>query len=154
MSIAITDGHTVAIHYSLTLHDGAVAEDTQGGEPYVFVQGERSLPPGLERDLVGLRAGDERELTLAPADGFGVVDRKLERTVERSMFPTGVELEAGMSFGAQSAQGVTQVWIKDVRGDEVVVTQNHPLAGQSLIYRVRVVDVRQAAEESAEPPST
>ena len=154
MSIAITDGHTVAIHYSLTLHDGAVAEDTRGGEPYVFVQGERSLPPGLERDLVGLRAGDERELTLAPADGFGVVDPKLERTVERSMVPTGVELEAGMSFGAESAHGVTQVWIKDVSGDEVVVTQNHPLAGQSLTYRVRVVDVREAAEESAEPPST
>lgn len=154
MSIAITDGHTVAIHYSLTLQDGAVAEDTQGGEPLVFVQGAQSVPPGLERDLEGLRAGDERELILAPADGFGVVDPTLEQTVERALFPAEAELEPGMPFGAQGAQGVTPVWIKELRDDKVVVTHNHPLAGQSLMYRVRVVDVREAAAEGAEPPST
>ncbi len=154
MSLAITEGHTVAIHYSLTLQDGGVTEDTQGGEPLVFVQGEHAVPPGLERELEGLRAGDERELILAPADGFGDVDPALEQTVDRTLFPAGVELEPGMSFAAQGSNGATPVWIKEAEGDKVVVTQNHPLAGQSLMYRVRVVDVREAAAESAEPPST
>ena len=97
---------------------------------------------------------DERELILAPADGFGVVDPTLEQTVERALFPAEAELEPGMPFGAQGAQGVTPVWIKELRDDKVVVTHNHPLAGQSLMYRVRVVDVREAAAEGEEPPST
>lgn len=154
MSIAIANGHTVAVHYRLTLQDGTVAEDTQGGEPHVFTQGERTIPPGLERDLAGLRAGDEREVILAPADGYGELDPSLEQTVERSLFPADAELEPGMSFGAQSSGGVTPVWVKEVREDKVIVTQNHPLAGQSLMYKVRVVDVQEAAAKSAEPPST
>lgn len=154
MSLAIQDGHAVAIHYSLTLDDGTLAEDSGGGAPLVYVQGEREVPPGLERGLEGLRVGDERELVLAPAEGFGVADLTLERAVDASLFPVGVELEPGMSFGAESSQGVTQMWIKEIRGEEVVVTPNHPLAGRTLTYRVRVMDVQEAAAESAESPST
>ena len=154
MSLAIADGHTVSIHYSLFLEDGTIVDESSRGGPFIYVQGDQALPPGLQRALAGLRPGDEREVSLAPVDGYGLVDPRLERTVHRSMFPAGIELEPEMSFGAEGEGGVTQVWIKAVSGDDVVVTQNHPLAGEALRYRVRVVDVLEASAEGAEPPST
>ena len=154
MSLTIADGHQVSLDLRLTLEGGEVFHDTEGQGPVVFIQGQGTFPAGLERELSGLRAGDERDVTLSPADGFGEFDPALELTVGRDRFPADVELEAGMTFGAEGPGGVDQVWIKSVAGDEVVVTRNHPLAGQRLRFEVRVVDVQEAAQESAEPPST
>ena len=58
------------------------------------------------------------------------------------------ELEVGMQFHASAPDGQMQiVTIRDLDGDDVTVDGNHPLAGQRLNFKVKVVAVRDASQE-------
>ena len=53
-----------------------------------------------------------------------------------------------MSFEAQGPNGeVQRVVIAKVEGDQVTVDGNHPLAGVTLNFDVKIVGVRDATEE-------
>lgn len=151
MTLAIADGHSVSFHYRLTLQDGSIVDDSFEGAPLEYVHGGQSIVPGLEQALVGLRAGDERDVIVAPKDAYGDHDPEAVLTVSRADFPEGMDIEPGMSLRAQGPDGTTQVWVKEVKGDDVVITPNHPLAGETLTFKVRIIDVREASAEGAEP---
>ena len=58
------------------------------------------------------------------------------------------QLEVGMQFHASAPDGQMQiVTIRDLDGDDVTVDGNHPLAGQRLNFKVKVVAIRDASEE-------
>ena len=75
---------------------------------------------------------------------------ELVQKVPRDRFEGADELEVGMRFHASSDHGETLVTITDVSDDEVTVDGNHPLAGQTLHFDVKVVDVRDASAEEVE----
>jgi FKBP-type peptidyl-prolyl cis-trans isomerase SlyD len=148
MKPAFANGHVVTIHYRLTLDDGSIADESFGGEPLVYLHGAQNIVPGLESQLVGKKVGETCEVTVAPKDGYGEYDPAGDQTVPKSAFPKNVEVAAGMSFQTRAANGqAIPVWVRSVKGDEVVVTQNHPMAGQQLNFKVEVVDVRKATKD-------
>lgn len=154
MQLSIADGHEVAFHYRLTLDDGSIVDDSFDEEPLVYVHGAQGIVPGLERELTGKTAGDECRVVVEPEDGYGAHDPAMERPLPRSMFPDDSGPEPGAAFQATSPEGTMQLWVKEVVGDEVIVTANHPLAGERLTFDVRIVDVREAADDEADSPET
>ena len=151
MTLAIADGLQVTLHYRMALEDGEVLDDTFPEDPFVFVQGDGGIVGGFERALAGLTPGEERSFTLAPAEAYGELDPDGDLTVERSQFPAGVDLRPGMTFRTEAGGAGMQIWVKAVTGDELVITRNHPLAGKTLQFQVRVIDVQEASAEGAEP---
>ncbi|MBL8749569.1 MAG: peptidylprolyl isomerase [Planctomycetes bacterium] len=148
MKPAIANGHVVTIHYRLTLDDGSIADESFGGDPLVYLHGSHNIVPGLERQLAGKNVGDSCECVVPPEEGYGNYDPAADQTVPKTAFPPNVELKAGMSFQTRARNGQAMpVWIRSVKGDDVVVTANHPLAGQTLTFKVEVVDVRRATAE-------
>lgn len=151
MKPAIADGHAVTIHYRLTLDDGSIADDSFEGEPLVYLHGAQNIVPGLERELAGKNVGDSCEVEVAPADGYGEYDPTAEQSVEKSQFPANVDLQPGMSFQTRGQNGQpVPVWVRKLDGDNVIITANHPLAGQRLTFKVEVIDVRGATAEELE----
>ena len=148
MTLAIADGLQVTIHYRMTLQDGEVLDDTFLEEPFVFVQGDSGIADGFERALSAHRRG---ALVPTPAEAYGELDPDGDLTVERSQFPAGVDLRLGMTFRTEAGGAGMQIWVKSVTGDELVITRNHPLAGKTLQFQVRVIDVQEASAEGAEP---
>ncbi len=109
------------------------------------------LVPGLEAALVGLEIGDEREVVVSAEDGYGEHDEDLVLEVERSEFPDPSKVSAGDEFIAESPDGDdVPMRVIEVKGESVVVDANHPLAGVSLHYKVKVLVVRSATEEEIE----
>lgn len=148
MKPAIADGHAVTIHYRLTLDDGSIADDSFGGDPLVYLHGAQNIVPGLERQLTGKKVGETCEVVVPANEGYGEYDPAAEQTVPKSSFPPNVELTAGMAFQTRGRNGQPMpVWIRALKGDDVVVTANHPMAGQRLNFKVEVVDVRRATNE-------
>jgi FKBP-type peptidyl-prolyl cis-trans isomerase SlyD len=147
MKPAIADGHVVTIHYRLTLDDGSIADESFGGEPLAYLHGSQNIVPGLERGLAGKKVGDKCDVSVAPADGYGEYDPAAEQTVPKSAFPPDMQLAPGMSFQTRGRHGPEPVWIKKLAGDNVVISKNHPMAGQRLLFAVEVVDVRRATNE-------
>jgi FKBP-type peptidyl-prolyl cis-trans isomerase SlyD len=137
----ITDGSRVSIEYTLTVDDGSVADSNVGEEPLIYEQGQQEILPALERALIGLAVGDTKEVTLEPDEGYGLVDDALFETVPSHLVPENGRV-VGAYLVAQAKTGERrQVRVAEVNGDEIVIDLNHPLAGQTLHFAVRIVSV-------------
>ncbi|MCC7063820.1 MAG: peptidylprolyl isomerase [Planctomycetes bacterium] len=148
MKPAIADGHVVTIHYRLTLDDGSIADDSFGGDPLTYLHGAHNIVPGLERQLAGKNVGDTLEVVVEAKDGYGEYDPTAEQTVPKTQVPPNVELKVGMSFQTRARTGQQMpVWIRAITGDNVVVSANHPMAGQRLNFKIEVKDVRRATND-------
>lgn len=144
--------HKVAtIEYTLTNNDGETLDTSDGREPLAYIQGIGNLISGLEDALEGKTNGDTLQVTIPPEKAYGVRNDELIQVVNRSVFQGVNELQEGMQFHAQSEQGDTHViWITQIDGDDVTIDGNHPLAGETLNFDVKVIEVRDASEEELE----
>ncbi len=140
----------VSIDYTLTNDAGDVIDSSEGGAPLAYLHGENNIIPGLENALEGKAAGDSLKVTVTPEEGYGVRIDELIQVVPSHLFGGVEKLEAGMQFQAETDDGVQVVTIAAVNGDEVTVDGNHPLAGETLNFDVKVADVRDASAEEIE----
>ena len=144
----IANNTAVAIEYTLTNEQGEVLDSSVGSEPLEYLQGAQNIIVGLEKALEGKTAGDELEVNIEPEDAYGEYSPELIATLSRSMFEGVDTLEEGMQFHASAPDGGMQVvTVRDVDGDEVTVDGNHPLAGQVLSFKVKVISVRAATAD-------
>ncbi len=146
----IAQDSVALIDYTLTNDAGDVIDSSKGGEPLAYLHGHRNIIPGLENALVGKVVGDSLKVSVAPAEGYGELNPELLETVPRNLFQGVDNIEVGMQFQAQTAQGMQVITVKAVDGDEVTVDGNHPLAGQTLHFDVTVTEVRAATGEELE----
>ena len=144
----IAANKAVSIDYTLTNDAGEVIDSSAGGAPLVYLHGTGNLIVGLEKALEGKQAGDELEVTVEPEEAYGEYNVELVAVLNRAMFEGVDQLEVGMQFHASSPEGGMQiVTIRDIEGDDVTVDGNHPMAGQRLNFKVKVVNVRDAQPE-------
>jgi FKBP-type peptidyl-prolyl cis-trans isomerase SlyD len=142
----IAEQTVVTIHYTLTDTKGEVldsSEGPEGGEPLSYVQGAGMIVPGLEEALLGKAAGDQVKVTVAPEDGYGLREDGLVQKVPRSEFPDG-DIEVGMRFRTHGGRILTVAALDE---ETVTLDGNHPLAGATLSFDVKVVSVREATPE-------
>ncbi len=154
--LSIQPNTHVILDYELRDDAGELldASDAEDGEQIEYVHGYGMLVPGLEAALVGLRQGDEREVVVPAEAGYGERDESLVLQLDKGDLPQGAEggsVEVGDELVAESPEGdeiaMTVVELKD---DVVVVDANHPLAGMTLHYQVKVVEVREATADEIE----
>ncbi len=147
----IANGSVVGIDYSLHLGDGEVVDASAPGDPLTYLHGEGQIVPGLESALEGLSAGETKQVVVAPAQGYGEHDPRGIQQVPKGAFPPGFDPKVGMQLTAEGPNGdAVPFTIREVRADDVVIDLNHPLAGKTLHFAVKVRDVRAATPEELE----
>ncbi len=146
----IADNKAVLIHYTLTNLDDEVMDSSAGGEPLAYLHGKGNIVPGLEKELLGKKAGDKVNVEVSPEEGYGELNEELIQEVERAAFEGVESIEVGMRFMAQTAWGQQPVVVTAVTDETIIVDGNHPLADQTLKFDVEVVEVRDASEEELE----
>lgn len=146
--MTIAQHKVVSIHYKVVdVASGETIDSSEGGAPMTYLHGAQNIIPGLEAALEGKQVGDEFEVTIEAADAYGEYSEDRVQQVPREAF-TGVEqIEPGMAFTAQTAQGPINLIVTGVEEDIITVDANHPLAGKSLAFSVSVATVRDASEE-------
>lgn len=146
--MTISQNNVVSIHYTLKDDAGKTIDSSVGEEPLKYLHGAGNIIPGLENALEGLDAGDQKQVTIEPKDGYGEVIAELVQTMPRESFAGIDNIEEGMEFQAQTESGGTQyVVVTQIEGDEITVDGNHALAGQTLHFDVTVDEIREATEE-------
>jgi FKBP-type peptidyl-prolyl cis-trans isomerase SlyD len=150
MTVEIAADKVVLIHYTLKDDSGAVLDSSAGGEPLAYIQGHGNLVPGLEKALEGKQGGTTLNVTLAPADGYGIREAKLVQRVPRRSLQGAGEIKKGMQFQARTDDGMRVFTVTGIAGDMVTLDGNHPLADQTLHFDVEVVSVREATTEELE----
>ena len=146
----IAKDKVASIEYTLTDSAGQVLDSSVGGDPLAYLHGAGNIIPGLEKALEGKVVGDAFKVSIAPTEGYGEKDDSLLQTVPRTMFAGVDEIEVGMQFHAQTDHGMQVITVANVDGNNVTVDGNHPLAGQTLNFDVKVVEVRAASNEELE----
>ena len=141
----ITKDTVVTLSFRATDAQGKVLED--GKEPRAYLHGGYgNTLVGIENALEGQEKGFETTLTLAPADAFGERDESLVTSIPKSEFPPGVKV--GGQLQGQDEQGNQQVFnVVKIKGPTVLLDGNHPMAGQTLKFALKVIDVQAASVE-------
>ena len=126
--------------YRLCLPDGMLIEEATADDPLCFDMGDGGLAGGLEDRLIGLEVGREYRFTLLPGDWCPQPDAASVHWVPRASFPAGVEPEPGrvIEFGLPDGAAAPGR-VLAVNGEHVQVDFNHPLAGLTLLWTVRVL---------------
>ncbi len=138
----------VGIDYSLHLGDEKIIDSSAPDEPLSYLHGRGQIVPGLEKALEGMEVGETKHVVVDPEEGYGPHDPRGLQEVPRDAFPPGADPQVGMEFTARGPQGETVPFsVKEVRPDAVVVDLNHPLAGRTLHFDVKVRDVRAATAD-------
>lgn len=141
----ITKDTAVTIRYRISDASGKLLED--GKEPNVYLHGGYGNTfPKVEAALEGHEAGYQTSLELQPADAFGERNEALVQVIPKTQFPPGVKV--GGQLEGRGEDGHTHVFtVVKIKGPEVHLDGNHPLAGKALRLSVTVVDVRAASAE-------
>ncbi|RDL42879.1 peptidylprolyl isomerase [Marinomonas piezotolerans] len=139
----INEQSRITLHFELALEDGQLVDSNFNGQPAQFVYGDGSLLPDFEAALLGMNAGEEASYQMPPEKAFGAHNPSNVQTLPRNSF--AMDLEEGMvvSF-ADSAKNELPGVIKHIGESKVEVDFNHPLAGHTLTYRVKIVAVEEA----------
>ncbi|WP_101759834.1 peptidylprolyl isomerase [Oceanicoccus sp. KOV_DT_Chl] len=146
----IGQNSVVSIQYTLTNDKGEVMDQSQAGEPLIYLHGADGIIPGLENELTGKVAGAAFKVTIKPEEAYGDHIAEMVQQVPRSAFPADAEIQPGMQFNADSPNGPMTVMVTEVSDDTVTVDGNHPLAGFTLHFEGTIEDVRQATDEELE----
>ena len=139
----------VSIDYTLHDAEGNLLDSNEKAEPLAYLQGEGNIVPGLEEALDGKSPGDAVQVTVTPEKGYGERDESLVFDLSREQFrQAGVDRpEEGMQFQVEGDDHTHLITVKSVGEQNVTVDANHPLAGVTLHFDVKVVDVRPASTE-------
>ena len=142
----------VSVDYKLTV-DGAIADQSQPGQPLEFICGMGMLLPKFEEAIMGKEPGESVSFTLEAKDGYGEIMTEAIVELPKSVFMMdGKVAEEILFVGSQvpmaTADGQHMMGvIKEVKEEAVVMDFNHPMAGKTLNFDVTVVDVRDTQPE-------
>ena len=138
----------VTVRFKVSELTGKLLDD--GKEPVAYLHGGYgSVLPKIEAALEGQSAGYQVTLDLQPEDAFGERDENLLQTIPKSQFPPGVKVGGHLEGRDRDGRERT-LMVKKIKGQEVFLDGNHPLAGIGLRFVVTVVGVRAASEEEIE----
>jgi len=140
----------VAMEYTLHV-DQEEIDSSKGQDPLQFLVGHGNIISGLEREMIGMKVGESKDVVIAPADAYGEFDEEAFMNVPRGEFPKDMPVEEGLELTVKDDEGQTRyARIDAVEGDTVTLNFNHPLAGDELHFNVKVVSVREPTSEELE----
>jgi FKBP-type peptidyl-prolyl cis-trans isomerase SlyD len=135
----------VTLQYKVAEPGGKLIE--QSKEPMVYLHGGyNNTLPKIEEALEGQEPGYQCTLDLQPQDAFGLRDEALVRVIPKSEFPPGVKV--GGQLEGRTEEGQPHIFhVMKIKGPEVHLDGNHPLAGKALKFTLKVTGVRVASGE-------
>lgn len=146
--MTIKDGAVVIFNCIIKDAEGNVLEDSQNG-PASYIQGIGMALPAIEDALRGKEAGYETSITLTPEAAFGPYNEEMVFSVSLDEFE-GQELAVGMEFLPEDDMEQIVWRVADIGDETVTLDGNHPYAGLTLIFDIKILEVREATPKELE----
>lgn len=138
----ISEGSKVSLEYTLNIDGGETVDSNTGEDPLIYTQGNNEIIPALEEELNGLATGDEKQVTLEPEEAYGTVDPDAFREVPLEQIPEDARSEGQLLVMQDQEGNRQQIKVSEIREETALLDLNHPLAGKTLRFDVRIVDVQ------------
>ena len=141
----IAEGKQVSLEFTLTLGDGTEKGTNVGQEPIVYIHGKGEIVLGLEKELVGLKAGDTKQVKVGPKEGYGELDPNRTQQVPIDKIPEQARKVGAQLRGAGPAGQTMFAKVTAVDDKNATIDLNHPLAGKDLTFDVKILKVEEAS---------
>ncbi|MGB9703245.1 MAG: FKBP-type peptidyl-prolyl cis-trans isomerase [Candidatus Micrarchaeales archaeon] len=139
-----SDGKIIDTTIEKVAKEAGIFSKEYSFKPMLIILGRKEVIQGLEEKLLEMKLGEEREFDIPPQKAFGERDKNLIVTFPESEFKKqNVKPEEGKVIEVDGKRGV----IKSINSGRVVVDFNHPLAGETIHYKIKIVEVLQTDEE-------
>jgi len=134
-------GDLVRVHYRATLTDGTEFDSTKERGPVEFRLGDGNVIDGFEAAIIGMEVGESRTVTVPPSQAYGPDNPDLVQRISAGLFefPTGLGMRVGLV--AEDDETRMEGVITGLEQDETIVDLNHPLAGMTLVYEIRLEEI-------------
>jgi FKBP-type peptidyl-prolyl cis-trans isomerase SlyD len=139
--LSVSSGKKVSIEYTLTLENKEVADTNVGKEPLRFEQGSHKIIRGLEAAIEGMKEGESRKVTIKPEDAYGPVVKEAVFEVSKDRLPPDAWKVNAQVTATSPGEKVHVGRVIELKGDKAVVDFNHPMAGKTLFFDVKVLAV-------------
>lgn len=148
----VTNDSVVLFHYTLSelnenSEQGQKLESSDDGEPVAYLHGHKNILPILEDAMSGKVADEALQVTVAPEQGYGQRKAEAQQRVPIKHLVTKGRLSPGMRVQVNSERGVVDATVIKVGKFNVDLDTNHPFAGKTLLFDIKIVDVRAATAE-------
>jgi FKBP-type peptidyl-prolyl cis-trans isomerase SlyD len=153
----ISDNKLVTAEYQLFVKnsDGSLEmmEQTTADAPLRFLHGLGMMMPKFEELLQGKEAGDNFEFGIESKDAYGEYSKENIIELPVSVFTADGELDEERIFKGAIVPLVDNTGqrinaeIVSINESSVMVDLNHPLAGENLFFKGKILDVIEPTEE-------
>lgn len=140
MTETVSKGKVIFLEYTLKSEDNQVVDTNVGKDPLTYTQGAKQIIPGVERAVEGLTVGQTKHVVVAPVDGYGDRNPNAIQEVPKGKVPKDIQVGTRL-HGKDSAGRDIQPIVTVVKDDTVLLDFNHPLAGKTLIFDLKVVNM-------------
>lgn len=138
--MTIAKGDTVKVEYTGKLDDGTVFDTSEGRAPLQFEAGAGQVIPGFDKAVVGMEKGESKSIKIKPEEAYGEKNPEMMKAVPKEALPKEFEPKEGKMLGLTTPDGRQMpAKIVKVGKDDVTLDLNHPLAGQTLNFEIKVV---------------
>ena len=137
-------GNTVKVDYTGKLDDGTVFDSSEGKQPLQFQTGAKQVIPGFDNGIIGMKLNDVKNIKIPAKDAYGEMHPEMVIEVPKQPFVTSQNMEPkeGIIVTLKAKDGnMMNAIVKEVKGDKMILDFNHPLAGKTLNFHVKVVEI-------------
>jgi len=151
----IAENKFISLSYKLRLNssDGEIVETVGKEQPLAFIYGSGNLLPSFESRLKDLNQGEAFSFSLTTEEAYGSIREEAIVDVPLTSFEVNGEMDndmvqVGKSIPMRDQNGNRMNGaITSINGEYVTMDFNHPLAGRSLFFEGKVLEVREPSEE-------
>ena len=145
----VEDGKFVSLTYTGTMDDGEEFDSCDPSSPLEFQTGSGQLIKGFEDAVMGMALNEKKKFTIQPEDAYGLRDEDSVHEFPRTELPEGVDPKVGDSVAFSTPEG-QQIPARLVKMDDTNLTfdMNHPLAGETLTFKIEVVGISETPTQS------
>jgi len=142
----IKEGSKVSVEYTGTFEDGTTFDTNKGKDPLKFEVGAKQIIPGFEKQIIGMEKDQTKKIKLKPEDAYGQPNDKLIIEIPKEVLNAkGIEPKPGMKVKMEPKDATHPpriATVKEVTESKIKLDLNHPLAGKTLIFEIKILDVK------------
>ena len=132
----------VTVTYEGFLQNGEVFESSKDSGPLVFRVGAHMVLPRFEQEVLGMKLHETKTFEIQPEEAFGQKQSELVHTIKSDSIKVQTEIKPGIVLGLtiekDGENHKVPALVTEIKGDDITVDFNHPLAGQILKYQVTI----------------
>ena len=134
----ISRGSKLLLEYAVFSENGKVIDTNIGDEPFIFHLGDHQILPELERAIESSNIGDTLDITLSPKQAYGEIDKNAFQEISLNMVPPDLRRPGALINIIDNLGNQYNSTIKTITNEVAIVDLNHPLAGKTLNFALKI----------------